>query len=392
MESLRETTTLSEGLLRRTSVHRPRILHVIPWLGPGGAERALLDIVRTTGKQFDPMISVLSDRNTFPGRIVCEREPLLLDCNIAIGSVRRTCHAVSRLRQVVREFQPKIIHTHLWEADVIGGLAVVGSDVRHVSHQQGTSPWVVSTRVRSAGRRVLTRLVFRATRPRFIAVSQAVANYISQGFHLDQHDFRVVHNAVDTEVFSPSNQTADSNSIRIGCAGRLVPEKGFNLLVEAIGIVVAMGIDCELHIAGDGRLRGMLAQAAADANVSERVHFVGLLDDMRPFYSSLDFFVQPSLTSEGFSLAIIEAMSMGLPVIATAVGGASEAIIEGSTGIVVPPADAKALAEAVRVLASAPEMRRSYGLQARERAIANYDVRNIGGQVMAIYDEVLCSV
>ena len=181
----------------------------------------------------------------------------------------------------------------------------------------------------------------------------------------------VVHNGLDLPPAPPP--PPPSPRLRVACVGRIHPKKGHGVLLAAVAEGRSGGADWEVHLYGDNLpehegLRRALERQVAEAGLGDRVHWHGFVDDVRAMYGGADVAVVPSVVPEEFSLVCLEASAMGLAVVATGPGGASEVVVDGETGLVVPPGDASALAGALLVLERDPERRRAMGCRGAERA------------------------
>ena len=161
----------------------------------------------------------------------------------------------------------------------------------------------------------------------------------------------------------------------IFCASRLAPEKGFEFLVEAIRILKDKNYDLEIRLVGDGPSREGLERIARDLGISDRVHFLGHLDEAEKMHElqSSDLCVLPSL-AEGLPSSATEAMAVGVPVIATNIAAISELIEHGKTGLLVRPSDPGALADAVIKMVDDYEFRRRAAQLGRTKVIEEFDV------------------
>ncbi|HWX15179.1 MAG TPA: glycosyltransferase, partial [Chthoniobacterales bacterium] len=131
-----------------------------------------------------------------------------------------------------------------------------------------------------------------------------------------------------------------------------------------------------------------LKQLARDLNVEDEIIFTGELTDARPAYASMDIFILPSAYPEPFGGVVMEAMSMGLPVIATNLGGSLDQVAEGITGFLVPPADPPALAAKIERLANNPDLRRKMGAAGRKRIAENFSLSEMVKKIETIYSDV----
>jgi glycosyltransferase involved in cell wall biosynthesis len=181
---------------------------------------------------------------------------------------------------------------------------------------------------------------------------------------------RLIYNGVDTERFSASRDSARApgDPVVIGCIARLDPLKGQDTLVEALAILAAR-TDVPAWrclVAGDGRELARLEQMRARLGLEDRLVYVGHTAEPERFLRRVDLFVNAS-TVEGMPNAVLEAMSSGLPVVATAVGGTCEVVAEGETGRLVPARDPAALADALADLLRDGARRLAMGRAGRAR-------------------------
>jgi len=156
-------------------------------------------------------------------------------------------------------------------------------------------------------------------------------------------------------------------------AGRLVPEKAYEVLIEAIRILLQEYPDVAVAIAGSGVLQDQLQSLIGQLHLSEKIHLLGNRQDVPDLMANADIFVMSS-RSEGMPVALLEAMSFGLPVVATRVGGVAEVVEDRAQGILVPPEDPAELAKAILELLRNPGLRSSMGKSARRRIEEKYTI------------------
>jgi glycosyltransferase involved in cell wall biosynthesis len=173
----------------------------------------------------------------------------------------------------------------------------------------------------------------------------------------------------------------------IGTVGRLVPIKGHTWLVRAVARVLVEFPQTCVVLVGDGPLLGELKDLAAELGISPHVVFLGTRHDIPECLAVLDLFVLPSL-NEGMGRALLEAMAVGCPVVATRVGGIPDIVADGTTGLLVPPRDDRALAEAILTLLWDPSRRAAYGEAARRHVDGRFDVETMVRNIERLYDEV----
>lgn len=202
-----------------------------------------------------------------------------------------------------------------------------------------------------------------------IAVSEEVRRHAIEVDRIPARRVGVVYNGVDAPP--PVERLISPGRPCIVTVGNVRPVKGHDVLVEAAGMVMRAHPEAEFAIAGDvldAAFAASLKERIAALGVADRVRMLGEVRDPRALLGQASVFVLPS-RSEGFSNAIVEAMMAGLPVVATAVGGNAEAVVEGETGLLVPPGNPEALAAALLQLLADPERARRMGEAGRERAV-----------------------
>jgi len=223
----------------------------------------------------------------------------------------------------------------------------------------------------------LFRLALPLVNRRFagiIANSSEVRHYVSRRERTPLSKIKIHYNGValpalrENAATAPGSMAGSTAALWIGLVGNLTPVKRHDLLIQAFKVLMMSmpELDARLLLLGDGPQRASLELLAAQLGVRERIHFEGSVHDVSPYLRHLDIGVLCS-DREGLSNAILEYMAHGIPVIATAVGGNSE-LIDRNNGIIVPPGDVDALAEALNLLSSDPQRRASLGQASREKA------------------------
>ena len=343
----------------------PRILHVINSFDIGGNERFLVELLRRLDPiEFDQEVCV-PDRGrdySFDLKQMCES----LDVPIHVINARHNLDpGIGRgLRALMTARGYDIVHTHLVLSQYWGRRAAKAVGVtRIISSEQNAYRFKMYPPFRWIEQRLT-----RATE-RVIACSGHVRDHLVRRVGLPAEKVVLIYNGVDTEAFAPADPADPVRAsaraalgIRpgekvVGTVGHLNRQKGHALLIEAMADVLANEPAARLVIAGRGPLRRRLEALAAKHGVAENVTFAGLVGDVARLLKAFDVFVFPSLW-EGFGIALIEAMATGLPVVASATGGILEILEDGVSGLLVPPGDRAALAEAlVRVPVSYTHLR-----------------------------------
>ena len=243
-------------------------------------------------------------------------------------------------------------------------------------------------------RRLICRVLARFT-DLSLAVSQGVKDYLLQEIGLAPAKIRVVPNGVDVAAIDaarPGPEVRRELGLPeqvpvIGLVGRLDHwGKGHKELFTAMAQIRARH-PVHALIVGGGRRIDEVKALAASLGLGVEVHFLGSRQDVPDLLNAMDIFVLPSY-SEGVSLALLEAMAAGLPVIATAVGGLPEVVADGQTGILIPPRDAAALAGALARLLADPAGAKNLGDRARQHVRAHFSLDRLGREINEIYEQL----
>lgn len=225
---------------------------------------------------------------------------------------------------------------------------------------------------------------------RYLAVSHDIAAELAARFRWPAAKIEVVHNAVDVERFEKPPRPTLRAELSGGhehpvvlTPARLDEQKGHTTLIRAAADVP----DAVFALAGEGPLRGDLEAEVARLGVADRVAFLGQRADVPELLAACDVFALPSLY-EGTSLAVLEAMAARRPVVSSRIGGTEELIIDGVSGILVPPGDASALAGALRHLLGDEGLRASLAARARERVEREFAPAATTARIEGIYEEL----
>ena len=366
------------------------VLHVIDTLGYGGAERFLVGLVRFLDRErFRPLVAWLTAAGPFT--------QVLEEAGIPVVGVQakghRDARALIRLRRIMRAERVDIVHTHLFVDGFYGRLAALmaGVPVRVVTQQNAYE----DPRLRLPGWQIqANRLLARVTH-HFVAVSTATRDYLHRVEGVPLSRISVVPNAVAppppldrTAVQGIRQQWAPTGERLVGTIARLEPQKGLDILVEAMAIVRRSVPNVRCIIVGQGELRPTLEAHIRRLNLGEHVRLVGLRGDVWHVLGALDVFVLPS-RFEGLSLALLEAMAVGTPVVATAVSGTVEVVQDGVTGRLVPPEDPDTLAQALVDMLRYRETARRLGEAGRRLVLERYTLPRIAREYETLYLSLL---
>jgi glycosyltransferase involved in cell wall biosynthesis len=260
----------------------------------------------------------------------------------------------------------------------VAGIAARCMGARVVNHIGAPSD------VKSKGKQALIRA--RLIDLFIVPSAWAAAETQARAPWLQPPRMRVLYNPVDVTRFSPRVQPpeAEPSPLRIGITGRLVRTKGHQTLIQAIRLLPGdVRANVRVEIAGAGPLEPALHAMVQAAHLTDTVRFVGFVTDPERFLQQLDIAVFPSL-ADSFCLAALEAMSCGLPVVASSVGGIPELIHDADTGLLVPPEEPQRLAESLTRLCRNAALRQELGRNARREAESRFAIDHIVEQFEAL--------
>lgn len=370
----------------------------------GGAERVLLDVLpRLDRARIEPILAAspegeLLDRARALG---IEVAPLRLDeaartlSREAWGAgplafawqARGYLQEAMRLAALLRERRVDVVHTNTLKAHVLGSLAARLAGRPLVWHMHD----LPSTR---GDTRNLLDHMARLARPDVVAVSAAVAADLSPAMRART---RVVHNGLDLAAFDraaavpgPPLPLPPGDGPVVGAMSYLIPWKGHEVFLRAAQRMLAVRPDLRLVIVGEPIFqwrdeRDRLEAIARALGVADRVAFAGHREDAAAVLGAFDVFVVPSLF-EPFGRVVIEAMAASRPVVASRAGGVPEIVLDGETGLLVPPGDDAALAEAVLALLGDEERARRLGAAGRRRVAEAFTLDAQVAGLVAAYE------
>jgi len=284
-----------------------------------------------------------------------------------------------------------LVHTHGFKENVVGFFAARSAGVPVVSTAHGFSQAFRRLRLY----RRLDLLLLRAF-PRVIAMSADIRHeLIAAG--LDPHAVRTIHGAIDGATFAAQSEP-DSDAVRrelqiapgcpvVSLVARLSSEKGHVFFIRGARRLLDEVPNARFLLIGEGPLRPQIEQAATDLALNGAVRFLGFRSDVAKLMASSDLVVLPSL-KEAFGTVLLEAGALGKPVIATRVGGIQEIVRHGETGLLVPPADPDALAQAMlRLILNADEAR-AMGERGREFVAREFSLERMARRTGTVYDDL----
>jgi glycosyltransferase involved in cell wall biosynthesis len=372
-----------------------RVAYVIGTLDVGGTEGQLVALVTALDRRrFVPIVYCLSQTGVLAGALTDAGIPVR-DFGLRRLSAWRSPLAVGRrvlrVLRAMREDRPDVVHGLLFHGYCLGAFVGRASGV----------PVLIASR-RSLGNfkahrafyRLAERLANRLTDV-VVANSDAVRADALRQEGLPPEKVVVIHNGLALERFdSPADPELrralglEGAQAIVAVVANLIRYKGHQVFLEAWGEVAARFPGAVAILVGDGPERADLEALARASGLTPSLRFLGSRHDVPGLLALADLLVHPS-REEGFSNAILEAMAARRPVVATAVGGSVEAVVPGVTGLLVPPDDSHALAEAMTWMLGHPEEARAFGEAGRRRVAERFELSGMVRRYEAVYERLI---
>ncbi len=363
------------------------VLHLVHSLNIGGTQRGLISLLDQPAlKRIRHIVCTLRSA----GPLVHELPPSIK--TIALNASGRSRTVAPRLAKVIASHKPNVVHARNWGTWIDAILACRLARRHRAQLVLGFHGLETDTGFCAQRRRRARWFNFAARR--FTAVAHAGSEQLSRELNATPQNVHVLQNGVDADHFAPLPDThRNTLRARLGIAPdeRVVVMIGSLVAVKDHAAAIEAAAQCppplRMLIAGDGPLRDALEHDAQARNRRSRITFLGERHDVADLLRVADLFLSSS-QYEQMSIAVMEAMAAGLPVIATDVGDHSRLIKHAHCGIIVPPRDPAAIAQAMKHLLPNPEICRALGAAARSRIISDYDLSRAAEHYALYYDSI----
>ncbi len=373
----------------------PLIAHIVHRFGTGGLENGVVNLINNLpADRYRHAVICLTDYSEFRDRIVRS------DISVIALEKPEGTHPVmfKPLWRQLRELRPALVHTRnlaTLEAQIPAYLLGVPCRV-HGEHGRDVFDLHGANRAYNRLRKLIRPVI-----QRYIAVSHDLEEWLQRTVGVPRRRISQIYNGVDTERFRPRAgerpvlqglASVSDDTIVIGAVGRMAQVKDQMTLIKVflslLQTAPAVRERLRLAIIGDGPLRDQALAALHEAGAASCAWLPGDRSDVPNLLQAMDIFVLPSL-GEGISNTLLEAMSCGLPVVATRVGGNPELVDEGVTGRLVPAGDAEAMAAALRDYIHDPGQRAAHGAAARRRVEQRFSLAAMVDAYQGVYDGLL---
>lgn len=347
-----------------------RVCQLITTLGPAGAERCVYELAtRLDRDRFDVQVAALQGGAVADQLRAAGVKVHVLDVGCKFSPLLPL--KLRKLTRLLRDERIDLLHTHLYHADLAGRLAARKAGVRrlintvHVAEKRWR-PWqfIFARRMRERCERI-------------VCVSPSVMQWHAARARLPESCYEVIPNGIDVDAFVGDESARQIYRQQWGVGedetvalfvGRLDRQKGIDTLLAA-GCLTS---PVRLIIAGDGPMSRQV-EAFCQSSQGGRCQWIGFSEDVRGILSAADLFVLPSRT-EGWPLALGEAMAAGLPTVTTDAPGIRDVVVRNQTGLVVPVEDPAALAEALERLGGNADLRQQFGSAGRDRIASHFGI------------------
>jgi len=363
----------------------PRIDWVITGLDiRGGAEMFVRKVSpKLAGLGWDMQVITLKNGGSLIRDLRREGMPVV---ELGVSS-RVDINSILRLRAIWKKNPPDLIHTHLFHAGIVGRISARMAGIRNVViHQHGAE------HNRSTFRSFLDRVTSSSV-CYYVTSCKYVSGQLEKREMIPSRKIKIIYNGIDLPEANykiPSSWPANDKEVIACFAGRLSYEKGLDVLLEALRINPYLLKNLQLLILGNGPELQELQHKCQEYQLLNRVHFVGQVESTRAWLYHSNIFVLPSRW-EGISMALLEAMSVGLPVVATVVGGTPEVVVNDINGFLVPPNDAVKLGEAITRMVKDEQLRDNMGKAGMEKVKREFSLDKTILQLDTLYRGILYS-
>lgn len=367
-----------------------KVLHAVEDLKIGGMERVIAGIVTGLNSTiFSSHVLCISNGGTVAEELTAQGIPVSI---LGLNNYHYPDQLWS-LRHWLKKGDFHLLHTHGYFAGAFGRVAGLMAGVPCMIHH------VHSTYHGYGHRHLLMERIISLRTDKIICISQAVQQWVVANENIPENKTVLIYNGVSSHYGDrpkPDERVIIRKELGIPTEGvvflvvaSLVKNKGHDVLFRAFAAVHDVHKDATILVVGDGPERGYLERCSAALNLGNKIIFTGLQSEVISFLMAADVVVLPSIEREGLGIALIEAMAVGLPVIGSDLGGIREVIENGLNGLLVPPGDQNALAQAIIWMIEHPEERRAMGLKGKEKWAKEFTTAGMIEKLSRLYEETI---
>ncbi|UZR92540.1 glycosyltransferase [Chondrinema litorale] len=376
---------------------RFKILHLIPSLKKGGAERFVLDICRELSSREDIVCKLVVMRDENDYKHLCEYIDIVVCNSRVIPSITGKDYIdISHWQTIVEEFKPNVIHSHLFEAEVMSREWIY-PNAAYFSHCHDNMFQLENLKLGTFLKKSLItnyyekrRLIpkYQKVDNQYIAISKNTAEFFKRVLpdNID-NNVHLLLNAIDYKRFyCDDNRTLDADeTLELISVGSLVPKKNQAFFIPVIQELLKNGLNVRLHLLGDGAERDTLATEIKNADLLENIILHGKVDEVEEYLKKSMIYLHAA-TYEPFGLVLLEAMAAGLPVICLDGKGNRDLIEDGKNGYIMYENNPEVFAKKIISLINQPDLYNSISEYAKKYA-AQFDIKEYVDRLLKLYGE-----
>jgi glycosyltransferase involved in cell wall biosynthesis len=375
-----------------------RILHVIPTLNKGGAERYCADVCAELSGRPDIEVLLLSMSPSNKYSFITEKINYRVCNSRVLPSISgRAEYNTDEYDQIVREFKPDVIHSHLFWAELLTREKPL-PEVAYVTHCQNNMPefrnvetpqlFRKSTWTKQFEKRWIIKR-YKACKNNFIVISKDTEAYYHQVLPKELRNITMLHHAIDFEKFNKANvdRSDDLSKIKLVYVARFAIYKNHQFLIDVVLELKQRGYEVSLDFLGDGECMEEVRTKVIKYNLEKEINFAGVIDDVELYLSKANLYVHPAYY-EPFGLVLIEAMAAGLPVVCLDGKGNRDLIEQGENGFMVFEQNPQLFADRILDIFGSKENYSKMSKFCVEYA-RSFDIKNHTDKLIGYYKSIL---
>lgn len=358
------------------------VLHIIESLEFGGAEKVVLQLANGMSKNYKVFVCATKREGELFNKFNNDVTVFSLE-----ESEGNNISTIKKITNIIKNNNIDIVHIHNWgvfiEATIASKLSGCAKTIHtvhgpYISYPNNTLA-NIKKYVRHTLERRLSKYIFS-----FISVSTAIKEYMISDIGINNNKINVIHNGIQG-LSRTKTHVNNSPVVNFVSVGRVAKIKNHKLLLDCLHMI-GNTVNYHLTIVGDGPELDNLKKQSENLSLNNNITFMGFRSDLANILSTMDVCVVTS-DYEGISIAILESMSLSLPVIATSVGGNPETVIDSETGILFPKGDKIALCESIKKLSKNRNIRQALGNNGYNRFIKYFHENNVFSSYTKIYEK-----